>query len=276
MYLLIPALWRQRQADLYKLKASLVYTVRPCLKKGKWTGGRRGRGDGGVKGWGELSSKFHLALVVLPPFWLFTALEEATATGLAWGPRKPTRTTVDYTTDLLEQTVRLMDIKHITNLRVDFIQEPCKEKEAPAPIEKAHFGEGGSTKSLLNDAKAVWKQKTKGLHRKPLAEGNRAVGQKTRLLQLEPSDRVNEGFLLQGCRAGRTNPAEPLRDMSLCPKDNSSHLFNFVYMYTVLSTLCAFVIYHPQSSRSPVLLFPRCLRKVNLLKGDLRAVAAKI
>lgn len=67
-----------------------------------------------------------------------------------------------------------------------------------------------------------------------------------------------------------------MRDVRLCPNDNSSHLFSFVYMYTVLSTLCAFVVYHPQSSRSLLLLFPRCLGKVNLLKGDQRAAVARI
>lgn len=63
-----------------------------------------------------------------------------------------------------------------------------------------------------------------------------------------------------------------MRDVSLRPSDNSPHLFNFVYLYTVLSTLCAFVIRHPQSSGSLLQLFPRCLGKVNLLKDDRRAV----
>lgn len=125
--------------------------------------------------------------------------------------------------------------------------------------------------------KAVWKQKMKGLHRKPLAEGNRAVEQKTRLVQLESTGRACEGFFCKTAELGeRILQSHRVRDVSLCPKDNSSHLFNFVYMYTVLSTLCAFVIYHPQSYRNPVPLFPRCLRKVNLLKVDQRAVAAKI
>lgn len=87
-------------------------------------------------------------------------------------------TTVDYTADLLEQTVRLMDIKHITNLRIDFIQKPCQEGGDQAPIEKARFGEGGSTKSLLDDVKAVWKQKMKDLHRKPRAEGTGLLGKR--------------------------------------------------------------------------------------------------
>lgn len=67
-----------------------------------------------------------------------------------------------------------------------------------------------------------------------------------------------------------------MRDVSLCPNDNSPHLSNFVYLYTVLSTLCAFVFYHPQSSGSLLQLFPYCLGKVNLLKDDQRAVVARV